>query len=100
MMDLHTGKSISKEAHIKQSIFDILTTPKGETVLNRNYGSNAYQMLDMPINAVATALSAEVMTSLTTQEKRIKIVNVELRQQELSGIEVTVNYNGNQRVTI
>ncbi|MGE4431891.1 MAG: GPW/gp25 family protein [Sphingobium sp.] len=51
MSGLHriTGKRIDGEAHIAQSIADILTTPIGTRVMRRDYGSRLFELVDTPL---------------------------------------------------
>lgn len=51
-MDRNTGKKLDETAHIKQSIADILQTPKGSRVMRREYGSQLFELLDRPMNSV------------------------------------------------
>ena len=44
------GTLLSDEAHLRQSITDILTTPLGSRVLRRDYGSRLYELIDAPIS--------------------------------------------------
>ena len=51
-MNRTSGALLDDEnAHIKQSIRDILMTAKGSRVMRRTYGSNLYQLIDRPISA-------------------------------------------------
>lgn len=76
MMDINTGKRLEVNAHIKQSIFDILLTPKGETVLNRDYGSNVYKYMDHPLNIVGAEIGAEIIDAITKFEQRVKLKQI------------------------
>ena len=49
-MNRHTGEAISGDAHLAQSILDILTTPVGTRVMLRDYGSDLPAILDQPMN--------------------------------------------------
>ncbi|SMH35818.1 GPW/gp25 family protein [Maritimibacter sp. HL-12] len=49
-MDRHRGLSLDGDAHLTQSIGDILSTPIGSRVLRRDYGSNLPRLIDAPIN--------------------------------------------------
>ncbi len=59
------GAEISGDAHLRQSIRDILTTPLGSRVMRRNYGSRIFQLLDSPMTqglvADIVAASAEAI---------------------------------------
>ena|SRR5438067_13814721 len=45
-----TGKLLGGIDHLRQSIVDILTTPKGTRVMRRDYGSDLPRLVDAPIN--------------------------------------------------
>ena len=49
-MSNKNGGYLNDLEHLKQSIIDILTTPIGPRVICRNYGSNLFQLIDIPIN--------------------------------------------------
>ncbi|MBK2258997.1 GPW/gp25 family protein [Francisella philomiragia] len=50
-----TGKYLSDIDHVRQSIRDILTTPKGSRVMLRDYGSDLPKYRDYPINRTLIA---------------------------------------------
>ena len=101
MMDMHTGKAISLEDHIKQSIYTILLTPKGSRVLNREFGSNLHQYLDMPINAVGALLGSEIINSISQGETRIKINKVKVSKAASNGsFDLQITYNNNQTTNL
>ncbi|MEW7978507.1 MAG: GPW/gp25 family protein [Candidatus Sedimenticola endophacoides] len=52
MQGMHaiTGQHLAGEAHLRQSIIDILTTPLGTRVMRRDYGSRLFELVDAPIN--------------------------------------------------
>ena len=47
-MSRTTGKPLSDEDHLRQSIRDILSTRIGTRVMLRDYGSNIPRMVDLP----------------------------------------------------
>lgn len=49
-MSRHTGEAIDDDAHLAQSIADILTTPLGSRVMRRDYGSRLPDLIDAPMN--------------------------------------------------
>lgn len=55
-MDRSTGQPLSGDAHLAQSIGDILTTPLGSRVMRRDYGSLLPELLDRPANAATLLL--------------------------------------------
>ena len=77
----HIGCGIEGDAHLAQSIHDILTTPKGSLVMLRDYGSDVPDILDQPINE-ETNLDAymAIAEALDVWEPRIEIVRVQMDQ--------------------
>ena len=47
-MNRHSGEVIEGVAHLHQSVRDILETPIGSRVMNREYGSRLFELLDEP----------------------------------------------------
>ena len=80
-MNKNTGRRIDGIDHIKQSINDILTTPIGSSLMNREYGSLLPELIDHPTNSANTLrlMSASVM-AISQWEPRVSInrVGVEL----------------------
>lgn len=75
----NNGQQLSGIEHLKQSILDILTTPKGSRVMRPDYGSNLPRMVDLPINkGWLSAFQAEVVNALRKWEPRITIKQVKV----------------------
>lgn len=71
-MNVATGAPIDGEAHLGQSIADILTTPIGSRVMRRDYGSLLFELIDMPFNAATRALlHAATAIALARWEPRL-----------------------------
>lgn len=49
-LDRDTGRLMGADAHLVQSIADILSTPRGTRVMRREYGSDLPALVDSPIN--------------------------------------------------
>jgi phage baseplate assembly protein W len=49
-MSAATGKALGDLSYLRQSIRDILTTPKGSRVMRRGYGSDLFELIDAPMN--------------------------------------------------
>ncbi|OJY65513.1 MAG: oxidoreductase [Sphingobium sp. 66-54] len=76
-MERATGKRIEGEAHIAQSIADILTTPIGSRVMRRAYGSRLFELVDAPLNAATRQLiSAASAGAIARWEPRVKLDRV------------------------
>ena len=78
-MDRHTGRKLSGDAHLAQSITDILTTPKGTLVMLRDYGSDLPEIIDRPMNGI-TMIDAylAVAEALDLWEPRISVERVQI----------------------
>lgn len=78
-MDAHTGQALSGDAHLAQSIADILSTPLGTRVMRRDYGSRVPDLIDAPANAAARVqLYAATATALMRWEPRLTVTRVAL----------------------
>lgn len=90
-MDRHTGRTLSAEAHLAQSIRDILTTRKGSRVMRRDYGSDVPALLDAPINGqTLTAFFAAVHEALARWEPRVRIDRVQLVESGDGYVEIEI----------
>ncbi len=95
-MNRDTGASLTGDAHISQSIRDILTTPIGSRVMRRTYGSRVPDLLDAPLNPETQGLFyAAVADALRLWEPRITLQSV--RIHPVSGID---GQNGRAVLTI
>ncbi|MDR2008088.1 MAG: GPW/gp25 family protein [Alphaproteobacteria bacterium] len=95
-MNINTGKSLTKTDSLNQSINLILLTPKGERVLNRNFGSNISETLGQPINNVIMEISAEVISALQSNDSRILVDNVSISAENNALNLITINYNNGE----
>lgn len=78
-MSATTGKAVEGDAHLRQSIADILTTPLGSRVMRRDYGSLLPELIDQPFNgATQVKLYGATATALMRWEPRIRISRVQL----------------------
>ena len=82
-IDKNTGKALSGLAHLRQSIEDILTTPKGTRIMRRDYGSNLPRLVDNPLNRETILdMIAESADALSKWEPRLRVT--EIRPSEIS----------------
>lgn len=79
MMSRDTGRRLSEEDHIRQSIRDILTTPVGSRLMRRNYGSLLPELIDQPANPAnrLRLMNATVM-AIIKWEPRVTVASVSL----------------------
>lgn len=94
-----SGEAIAGEAHLRQSIRDILTTPIGSRVMNRTYGSRIPRLLDRPISkALVADIVAATAEALARWEPRINLKRVQVYEIEAGRItadlDVTLNGRG------
>lgn len=85
-MDRNTGKPLDGEAHLLQSIGDILTTPLGTRPMRRDYGSLIPELLDRPLNAATRLLCGPAAAmALARWEPRITMRSAKLEGDPASG---------------
>jgi phage baseplate assembly protein W len=90
-MDRATGETLLDEAHISQSVRDILMTPVGTRVMRRDYGSLLSALLDQPQNpALRLQIMAACYMALLKWEPRIT----------LSALNFETRYNGEMIVEL
>jgi phage baseplate assembly protein W len=85
-MDASTGKPIGDDAHLAQSIADILSTPLGSRPMRRDYGSLLFELIDKPINgAIRMLLQAATAIALQRWEPRLQLTRVTLAGEPAAG---------------
>ncbi len=86
------GTLLSDEAHLRQSITDILTTPLGSRVMRRTYGSRLYELIDAPMNR-QTAIEFTVATAdaLLLWEPRIRVIRVQIDGVEPGKVSLAID---------
>ena len=90
-MNRITGKRLSGVDHIKQSIIDILTTPRLSRVMRRLYGSTIKELIDSPANdSGISQLIAAIADALYRYETRIRVKKIEIEKMQTGLIEITV----------
>lgn len=84
-----TTTDITEFAHLRQSIIDILTTPRGSRVLAPEYGSDIHTLLDQPVNDVFIArLYQATVSALRRWEPRLRIERVVASAPEYGQIQM------------
>lgn len=85
-MDKSNGKALAGDAHLAQSIGDILTTPLGTRVMRRDYGSLLFDLLDQPINgALRMLLNAATAIAIRRWEPRLELTRVQMEGEPQAG---------------
>lgn len=85
-MDARTGKRIEGDAHLVQSIADVLTTPIGSRVMRRDYGSLLLDLIDQPFTPLLKLrLFAAVAVALSRWEPRIRVRKIAVEQGDQPG---------------
>lgn len=76
-MSAANGRALSGEAHLTQSLRDIITTPIGSRVMRRDYGSRVPRLLDAPMTRGLVAdVVAAVAEAVAAWEPRIQLKRV------------------------
>lgn len=84
------------DAHIAQSISDILSTPLGSRVMRRDYGSLLFELIDKPINgAMRMLIHAATAIALRRWEPRIRLTRVILDGTPAAG-QLTIRITGSR----
>lgn len=93
-VDGQTGTALAGDAHLAQSIGDILATPLGSRVMRRDYGSLLFELVDRPINgAIRMLMHAATAIALRRWEPRLRLTRVIL-QGEPQGGQLTIRIEG------
>lgn len=73
-MHRETGLALDGNAHVLQSVRDIITTPLGSRVMLRDYGCKAPMLVDRPINTLFDVeLHSSIAEALERWEPRFKL---------------------------
>jgi len=88
------------EEDIKEAIWIILATSKGERVMRPDFGSGIYDFVFAPINTATIGLVEEsVREALTTYEPRIELLSVEVSTEEADKGKLLIGINYRVRNT-
>ena len=90
-MSNETGHPLDGLGHLRQSVWDILSTPIGTRVMRRTYGSRVPELIDQPITPrLAAELAIAVAEALGRWEPRIKLARVQLTDVGEGFMELTI----------
>ncbi len=93
-VDATTGRPAAGEAHLRQSIRDILTTPLGSRVMRRTYGSRLFELVDAPLNAeTIAAIVAASAEAIDRWEPRYRVRRIRVASAAGEG-HVSLNLEG------
>ena len=82
-MNSQTGQPLEGVSHLKQSVADILTTPLGSRVMNPDYGSDLFELIDKPTSPSLIAdLIAATVEAINRWEKRLRITQVHVAHSQ------------------
>lgn len=85
-MNRATGHALDSDAHLRQSIADILCTPLGTRVMRRDYGSRLAELIDQPLNdATRTRLFGATATALQRWEPRVHVRRIQFAPGDRPG---------------
>jgi len=85
-MDARAGSFADDDAHLRQSIADILTTPIGSRIQRRDYGSLLPELIDQPFNdATRLRLYGATATALMRWEPRLRLSRITLSRGQAPG---------------
>ena len=78
-MSRETGTALDGNAHLAQSIGDILSTPVGSRVMRRDYGSDLPDLIDRPLNGETLVdVYAATADALARWEPRLRLTRVSI----------------------
>ena len=96
-MNAKTGRPLSGNAHLCQSILNILTTPIGTRVLRRDYGSRLPELVDAPLDGVLVAdIRRATAVALNRWEPRVSISRIYVLAAGSGTIEVVIEARNNE----
>lgn len=85
------GKRLAGTAHLRQSVFDILTTPIGSRVLVRDYGSDLLDLVDNPQDeSTRVHIIAATASALAKWEPRLQVKTVALQFAGAGQFDLTI----------
>lgn len=87
------GTLLKGHAHLRQSITDILTTPKGTRVMRRGYGSRLFELVDAPLNQeTIVEIYAAAAEAIELWESRLRLHSVQVIS--ITNGKITINLAG------
>ena len=72
------GRALGGLEHLRQSVKDILTTPRGSRVMRREYGSDLLRLIDQNLTGLTLArIYAATALALRQWEPRLRVLRVQ-----------------------
>lgn len=76
-----TGRPLDGIDHLRQSVMDILTTPRGSRVMRRDYGSDLFSLVDQNLTGLTLArIFAATALALREWEPRLRVIRVQAEE--------------------
>lgn len=90
----HGVQMVEEEEDIKQSLIILLSTIKGERVMQPDYGANMEDLLFEPLNvSFAQRMSGQIERAILFFEPRIKTDDITYTQDNENGlVEIRIDY--------
>lgn len=86
-MHARTATRIDGDAHLAQSVADILTTPIGTRIMRRDYGSLLPDLIDAPYNgSTRMRMYGAIATALMRWEPRLRLTRIALTPADPPGV--------------
>ncbi|KHS93255.1 baseplate assembly protein [Pectobacterium brasiliense] len=90
-MNTSTGRAITDDEHISQSVRDILITPVGSRLMRRSYGSQLFSLVDAPQEpAIKLKITSAIYSALMRWEPRITPTKITLETRGAGLVAVTL----------
>lgn len=87
-----SGRRLDGDAHLAQSLGDLLTTPIGSRVMRRDYGCDLPALIDAPANgATFVAWVAAIAEAVAKWEPRLTLRRVRVDAREPGRAEITLS---------
>lgn len=93
-MDARTGRWLSGEAHLRQSVAKILHTALYTRLLRREFGAVLADLIDQPVNPLLIQrLRAGAVAALARWEPRIRVSRIDLSASDAAdGWTLSIDY--------
>ncbi|WP_444885977.1 GPW/gp25 family protein [Microbulbifer sp. PSTR4-B] len=91
-MNNRTGAAITQLEHLRQSVTDILTTPKGSRLMRRDYGSEVFRSVDAPLTRTTIVdIYAAAGEALGIWEPRLQVAAMQVQRLDSGGLTLRIS---------